>query len=68
MRVTKDFDYWINDRVVINAIDQPGKIIGIIIEGLNVVYDVQYWWEGKINEVKLDADDIHDLKGDTHGK
>lgn len=60
MTHTHKFDYWISDQVVIIAINQPGKVINVIVDGLNIIYLVQYWWEGKINEIKLDAEDLRD--------
>lgn len=60
MTHTHKFDYWISDQVVIIAINQPGKVINVIVDGLNIIYLVQYWWEGKINEIKLDSEDLRD--------
>ena len=39
--------------VVISAIDQPGKIIEIIICGKNLYYKIEYWWQGEVKTVSL---------------
>jgi hypothetical protein len=56
MEIKTAFD--INQKVTIMAINQPGTICKIQLDGNNVFYEVSYWWEGQLRFVMLDASEL----------
>jgi hypothetical protein len=56
MEIKTKFD--ISQTVTITAINQPGSICKIQIDGKNLYYEVSYWWEGQLRFVMLEEDEL----------
>jgi hypothetical protein len=50
--------FYIGQEVIINGITQSGRVVKIILDGKNTWYNVQYWWEGRLNFVDLADDEM----------
>lgn len=65
-RMTVNLKFKIGDRVIIIDIDQPAKVVKIILDGNNFYFECCYWWEGQLKFVNLDETEIrliHDKLG-----
>jgi hypothetical protein len=56
MNLHTKFD--INQEIIIKALDCPGRVSKIVLDGKNLFYEVQYWFEGQLKFVTLDEDEI----------
>jgi hypothetical protein len=54
--------YDITQPVLIKAIEMPGSVSKIIVDGKNLFYEVAYWAECQLKFVTLDEEEI-ELRG-----
>lgn len=52
------FAFALNDRVVVQEIDRPGKVAAIMVDGLGIQYLVNYWNDGERKSVWVQADEL----------
>ena len=52
------FVFSIGDRVMIQEISTPGKVRVCRRDKDGITYLVTYWWEGKLQEVWLNEDEL----------
>lgn len=52
------FAFALNDRVMVQEIDRPGRVAAIMIDGLGVQYLVNYWNDGERKSVWVQADEL----------
>ncbi len=58
MSRTEQFKFDLNDRVLINEIQRPGKIDGLMIDYLGPQYRVVYWDNSERKVAWLNAEEI----------
>lgn len=71
MRIETAFD--LLQRVRIVEIEQPATILKIQYEGVAVLYNLEYWWNGEIKNVwlferELAALDTNERSKSAHNK
>jgi len=56
MVITTKFN--ILDKVEIDVIDVPARVLSVKWDGIGIVYELEYWWEGNIKTVYLYEDEL----------
>lgn len=57
--MTKEFKYDVRQKVSINAMENyPARVVEIVINGSNVLYNIQYALNGKFEYIKLEEDEL----------
>lgn len=56
--ITLEFNFRLNDKVLLQEISRPGKVDSISIDCLGITYRVSYWDEGERRTVWVHEDEI----------
>ena len=56
------FKFSVGEDVTIKEIEQPARIVSIIIEGKNVLYKVEYFWNGELKVLCQDENQLEKIK------
>lgn len=43
--------FGMHETVLIKAINQPALILKIMLDSTDIVYNLEYWWEGEVRNV-----------------
>lgn len=60
MQISTKFD--ILQTVHINEIDADARVLLIRYDGLGIIYELEYWWEGVMKSVNLYEDELSQIK------
>ena len=57
------YKYDIGTVISIRAIgDYPGTVVAVTLEGKELIYSIEYWWEGHLNTVRLSENELQERK------